>query len=101
MAQGQVVNWYKHNLSNNGTLDLKPGLDLGATGDQWSIHELYIGAACTVSWTDGTNLITLMTPAGAKWVTNLFSHCTSTYFLRITNTSGGLADFGYSGIQTA
>lgn len=101
MAQGTAINWYKHNLANNGVLSISPGVDQGTTADQWSIHELYVGAACSIYWTNGTNVITLLTPTSNQWVTNLFAHCTSTYYLQITNTSGGNADFGYSGMATA
>jgi hypothetical protein len=100
MAQGDAITFYKVGLLNNGTLDIGPSFDQGASGDQWSIHELYIGAACNILWTNGAQTITLASPAAAKWITNLFSHCTATNRLRIQNTSGGAADFGYSGIQT-
>jgi hypothetical protein len=100
MAQGDAINFYKVGLVNNGTLDIKPGADQGASGDQWSIHELYVGAACSIFWTNGAQTITIAAPTAAKWITNLFSHCTGTNFIRIQNTSGGAADFGYSGIQT-
>src|SRR6266480_2321615 len=100
MAQGDAISFYKVGLADSANLEIKPGTDLGGSGDHWSIHELYIGSACSIQWTNGTQTITLATPTGVKWITNLFTHTTSSYWLRIRNTSGGPADFGYSGIQT-
>jgi hypothetical protein len=100
MAQGDAINFYKVGLANNGMIDLGPGFDQGGSGDHWVIHEIYISAASSILWTNGAQSITLMTTSGAKWFTNLFRHCTNSNRLRIQNTSGGAADFGYSGIQT-
>lgn len=100
MAQGDAINFYKASLANNGTVDIGPGFDQGASGDQWVIHEIYIGGQCQILWTNGTGTIILAAPAAAKWFTNLFGHCTNANRYRILNNSGGTIDVGYSGIQT-
>jgi hypothetical protein len=92
MAVGDVVA-AKNATAGSGTFTIQPG-----SGAEWVIHNIYVSGKCDVKVTDGTTSVTIESPAGAQWLSNLQVHLTNGEYLQITDTSGSTNDMGYDGV---
>lgn len=81
-------------VANNAYLTVRP-----ATGEEWIIETILLGAVGDVEYYDGTTSIDITTnePAGA--LENRKDTLSRDLYLRIQNTSGGPANFGYIGYK--
>jgi hypothetical protein len=94
MARGDVKSGIA-SVANNGFLTIQPG-----STEEWVIHDLYHAAGCDVQITNGTDIITIESPTGAGQKNNRTHHLTNTFYMKIKNTSGSTAVYGYDGVQT-
>jgi hypothetical protein len=95
MAAGDAIDNIPAQVAASGSCDIKPG-----AGVEWCVHNIFCGQNCTLYFTDGTHDIAFdsMTAPGA-WIGQTF-FITSSYYLKITNTSASSGYFGWSGVQT-
>jgi len=75
-------------------LDVQP-----PSGETWEITTIIHGANCELYFSDGTNQQLFNSGTGV----DLFANCgyivTNSHYIRIKNTSGSAALFGYMGIK--
>lgn len=94
MAAGDVV-MDTVSVANGAYMTIQP-----VAGVEWVIHNIMYVGNCELSQYDGTNEVTFDTVTGAgAWVGQFF-HVTNSDYLRVKNTSGATAVFGYSGMET-
>lgn len=92
MAAGNLV-YGTASISASGTYDIKPGVEC-------VIHNIYYNNQLKLSMTDGTNVVDFFTDSAQGAYLNLSTHCSSNYWLRITNTGASTLLIAYDGMQT-
>ena len=93
MVSGDVVNSIQ-SVSDTNRLTIRP-----ASGDEYVIHNLYMGGSYELYITDGTNEIQVES-GSSESLTYFTFHLTNGHYLEIKNVSGGSAVFGYDGVKT-
>lgn len=96
MAAGNMVGGTASVAATSGTYDIKPGV-----GVEWVIHNITVANAVTISYTDGTNTITIDAPSGPNTYLGLTCHVSNTFWIRISNTGASAVLIAYDGMQTA
>lgn len=81
-------------VANNAYLTVRP-----AVGEEWIIETILLGGVGDVEYYDGTTSIDITTAEAAGALENRGDTLTRDLYLRIQNTSGGLANFGYIGYK--
>jgi len=81
-------------VANGANLDIQP-----PAGEEWFIELIVYGGDCDIKWSDGTNDVTIASYTGSGSLEKCEYTVTNSHFIRITNTSGGAARFGYSGYK--
>jgi len=103
MAQGDVLGEVIHQLANGASHDIK-----APTAGEGKVHNILAEAACTILIVDqATGFVTIYdAPTAAKTIENMQVSITdgagakTSIFMRITNTSGGAANFAWTGMAT-
>lgn len=81
-------------LANNAYLTVRPPV-----GEEWIIETLLLGGIGDVEYYDGTTSIDITTAEAAGALENRGDTLTRDLYLRIQNTSGGVANYGYVGYK--
>jgi hypothetical protein len=83
-------------VAADGYLDIRP-----PAGEEWVIHNIYHAYDVGLAFTDGTNVLTFDTDAGAGVYAKYAFHVTNSLWIRVTNKDTVNARLiGYDGIQT-
>jgi hypothetical protein len=83
-------------VAAGGYLDIRP-----PAGEEWVIHNIYHAYDVDLAFTDGTNVLTFDTDAGAGVYAKYAFHVTNNLWIRVTNKDTVNARLiGYDGIQT-
>lgn len=95
MAQGDKVTIAPTNVTNNGFLDIRPGV-----GVEWTIQNLEYSGAVELYKTDGTNSIKVDSDTTGGGMIGRYFNATNAVYWQLKNVSGGAAFLSYDGVQT-
>lgn len=93
MAAGEAQIWFGQ-IAGAGTQDIQP-----AAGEVYEIQVIWHGDDVNIKYGDGTNWVTI-SATGEGVEEQLKYLINNSNYLRIENTSGGAAYYGYMGVQT-
>ena len=82
-----------YTLPGSTTLNIQPD-----TGVEWEIHNIYAGATCSLSITDGSTSLQIGTLSSSSPVEKAKYEITNSVYLQLENTVGSTTLVSYMGV---